>query len=76
MRKNRGFLMLTVTFKVSCSNPDCKNFDITFNEFSNTFEDEDEENSFLESFGHGGEDDTDYCPTCKSLGELILPVNE
>lgn len=68
--------MLTKTYNVYCTNPACNDFDKIFNEFQNSFEDEEEEMSWLESFGHGGEDKSDYCPVCDALGEIILPEDE
>jgi hypothetical protein len=62
--------MSEVKFKIFCDNVECKDCGKEVNEI--TFEDISEEDamSFAESFGHGGEDDTDYCPTCQELGNL------
>lgn len=63
--------MLTVNYKVICINPECKNYDEVFNEFEQPFDDEETQTAWEESYGHGGEDETDYCPTCKLLGQFI-----
>lgn len=67
---------MSTNFEVSCNNPDCHAFKKTFNSFEIDFEDESYEQSFLESFGHGGEDVADYCPHCKELGLLEFAEEE
>ena len=58
--------MTTIILK--CVNPHCDNSEVV-----NSISGIDEENvdGFLEGFGHGAEDDEDFCPEC---GELASPV--
>jgi hypothetical protein len=58
--------MTTIILK--CVNPHCDNSEVV-----NSISGIDAENvdGFLEGFGHGAEDDEDFCPEC---GELASPV--
>ena len=58
--------MTTIILK--CMNQHCDNSEVV-----NSISGIDEENvdGFLEGFGHGAEDDEDFCPEC---GELASPV--
>lgn len=62
--------MSEVKFKVFCENQECKDCGKEINEI--TFENmtEEEAMSFTDSYGQGGEDKADYCPTCNELGFL------
>lgn len=52
------------TIIIKCETPDCPENGKVINEISGV-EDED---AFMEAFGHGGECAEDYCPACKKLG--------
>lgn len=58
--------MTTIILK--CVNPHCDNSEVV-NSISGI--DEEDVDGFLEGFGHGVEDDEDFCPEC---GELASPV--
>ncbi len=62
--------MSEVKFKIFCQNEQCKQFDEEINEITFDNMSEEQAMSFLESFGHGGEDEADCCPTCKELGVI------
>ena len=58
--------MTTIILK--CMNQHCDNSEVV-NSISGI--DEESVDNFLEGFGHGAEDDEDFCPEC---GELASPV--
>lgn len=58
--------MTTIILK--CVNPHCDNCEVV-NSISGI--DEESVDVFLEGFGHGVEDEEDFCPEC---GELASPV--
>lgn len=58
--------MTTIILK--CVNPHCDNSEVV-NSISGI--DEESVDNFLEGFGHGAEEDEDFCPEC---GELASPV--
>jgi hypothetical protein len=55
---------------LKCYNDSCENFGGFVNEPEFDFENELDEQSFSESFGHGGEVDEDYCPYCGQLATM------
>ena len=61
---------MTTKFEITCGNPNCNAFKKIFNSFEVDFKDESYEEAFLEGYGHGGQDDADYCPHCEVLGVL------
>jgi hypothetical protein len=61
---------MTVRYILKCYNDSCENFGGFVNEPEFDFENELDEQSFSESFGHGGEVDEDYCPYCGQLATM------
>lgn len=57
---------------VTCENSGCEMYGLVFNEI----EIERGVDSFFNAFGHGSEEDADYCPKCGELGILGEPVKE
>ena len=51
---------MTVRYILKCYNDSCENFGSFVNEPEFDFEDEFEEQSFREAYGHGAEDDSDF----------------
>jgi hypothetical protein len=58
-------------FHVVCETPGCENRDVAFNViiFDEPISDSVIE-SLYEAYGHGWEEEEDYCPLCKELGIL------
>ncbi|OBQ42394.1 MAG: hypothetical protein AN484_18065 [Aphanizomenon flos-aquae WA102] len=69
---------MTVRYILKCYNDSCENFGSFVNEPEFDFEDEFEEQSFREAYGHGAEDDSDFCPFCGVLAVMddVLDVAE
>jgi len=61
---------MTIKYILICGNSSCDNFDGFVNEPEFLFLDESEEEAWREAYGHGGEDDADYCPFCGELATL------
>jgi hypothetical protein len=69
---------MTVRYILKCYNNSCENFGGFVNEPEFDFEDDSDEESFREQYGHGAEDDADYCPFCGVLANLddVLDIDE
>lgn len=63
------------TIYLKCSNPHCENDEVV-NVISGI--ETDNVDSFLEAFGHGAEDDEDFCPECGELAspEKVVDIDE
>ena len=63
------------TIFLKCVNPHCGNDEVV-NAISGI--DTDSVDDFLEGFGHGAEDDEDYCPECGELAspEQVVDIDE
>jgi hypothetical protein len=60
-----------VKLHITCGTDDCPNFCRTINII--TFEPDEDPNFFFENYGHGSEDQSDYCFKCGNLGILEDP---
>lgn len=56
---------MAATVQITCEEDECENFGKLINSIKMP---EEEAQTFLEGFGHGGEDQADYCPKCGKLG--------
>lgn len=61
---------MTVRYILKCYNDSCENFGGFVNEPEFDFENELDEQSFLDSFGQGGEVNEDFCPFCGQLATM------
>ncbi len=61
---------MTVRYILKCYNDSCENFSGFVNEPEFDFENDQEEQAWVESYGHGSEDDADFCPFCGQLATL------
>jgi hypothetical protein len=61
---------MTVRYILKCYNDSCENFGGFVNEPEFDFEDDLEEQAWAEAYGHGSEDDADYCPFCGQLATM------
>jgi len=62
--------MMTIKYVLQCDNSSCENFGGFVNEPEFTFMDDAEEQAWREAYGHGAEDDADFCPFCGELANL------
>lgn len=60
-----------VRLYVTCGTDDCPNFDRTVNIVN--FEAGDDVEAFIEGYGNGSEEESDYCHKCGNLGILGDP---
>jgi hypothetical protein len=73
MPKSNILAQLEIALPIMCQNAKCKHAGEIFNA---PVIPANEEDSFFEEFGHGGEDeDSDNCPICKELGILQDPMD-
>lgn len=54
-----------IKISIVCETEGCPNFGRKINEVTGPKKNED---AFYAAYGHGGEDDEDFCPLCKKLG--------
>ncbi len=62
--------MMFYNFGIMCGTEGCTNFGKEVNEID-LYGTEDEVEAFWEGFGHGSEEEEDYCKVCKQLGVLL-----